>query len=205
MSCWQKKASEKSPESFFQGEKYAIIKEKEKEGKKMTGDIGIIGGADGPTAILVSDTGIFNVFGLILIVLIMIPNILYALFYKGKPRTQHIEKNSVFYKAMNILEQIGRYGCIFLMICNIGTAEPRFSSFGAVLVYLFGNAGLLLGYWVIWGLYFYRKSYPKQILLAVIPVGIFLLCGICLRHGFLILFGVLFGIGHIYITVKNRR
>ena len=47
--------------------------------------IGIIGGADGPTAIFVATSpGWINFFGLIIVVLMLIPNIIYAIRHRGE-------------------------------------------------------------------------------------------------------------------------
>lgn len=160
----------------------------------------IIGGADGPTEIFVAgELGMswLNVFGLILVVLLLIPNIIYA--FKVKNR-----ENKCTNRFMNILEQIGRYGCMFLMIFNIGIAEFGFCSVGAFLTYLIGNVFFIILYWIIWMLYFMKQTYWKQIALAVIPTGIFLLCGITMLHYSLVIFALIFGIGHIYVTNKNK-
>ena len=68
--------------------------------------LNLIGGSDGPTTIfLAGRLGIewLNIFGLILVVLLLIPNIVYAV--KNKD-SENLCKN----RFMNILEQIGRYG-----------------------------------------------------------------------------------------------
>ena len=101
---------------------------------------------------------------------------------------------------MIILEQIGRYASMFLMIFNIGIAEFGFNSVGAFLMYSIGSILLLLAYWTMWLLYSVNKAYWKSMCLAVIPTLIFLLSGITLRHILLIISAVLFGVGHIYIT-----
>ena len=166
----------------------------------MNGIISIIGGSDGPTAIfLVGELGPgwLNLIGLILVVLLLIPNIIYAV--KEKDR-----QNKCQNRFMNILEQTGRHACMFLMVFNIGIAEVGFGSAGAFLIYLFGNATLMISYWVIWVLYFKKKVYWKQIALAVIPTLLFLLSGLTMRHLLLVLLSIIFGIGHIYVTNKNR-
>lgn len=165
----------------------------------MENSIGIIGGADGPTAVFVTRStgfGWLNGFGLILVVLLLIPNIVYAI---KTPRRENRCTNQI----MNLLEQIGRYGCMFLMVFNIGIAELGFSSVGAFLLYLVGNACLMIAYWVVWILYFYKETYWKQIALAVIPTCLFLLSGITMGHILLIVSAAFFGIGHIYVTSKN--
>lgn len=166
----------------------------------MNSSFSIIGGADGPTSIfLAGRIGIswLNIWGLIIIVLLLVPNIIYAVKEKN-------QENKCSNKYMNILEQIGRYGSMFLMVFNIGLAEFGFSSVGAFIVYMFGNILLMISYWFIWVLYFKKKTYWKQIALALIPTGIFLLSGITMLHFLLIIFAVIFGIGHLYVTNKNR-
>lgn len=166
----------------------------------MSNSISIIEGADGPTSVfLAGNLGMnwLNLFGLIFIVLLMIPNIIYALKIKG-------QKNKCTNNFLNIMEQIGRYGCMFFMVFHVGKSEFGFYSVGAFLVYLVGNAVLMISYWTIWMLYFIKQTYWKQIALAIIPTCIFLLSGIALSHYLLILFGVIFGVGHIYVTNKNR-
>lgn len=141
--------------------------------------------------------GWLNVFGLILVILLLIPNIIYAIKFKE-------QKNLCNSKRMIILEQIGRYACMFLMVFNIGIAEFGFGSVGAFLVYGIGNVLLMIAYWITWMLYFHKKTFEKQIALAVLPTCLFLLSGITMQHYLLILFGIIFGVGHIYVTMKNR-
>ena len=160
----------------------------------------IIGGSDGPTAVFIAGKlGMdwLNVFGLILVILLLIPNMVYAIKFKD-------QKNPCTNKFMNILEQIGRYACMFLMVFNIGIAEFGFGSVGAFLIYIIGNVLLMLSYWVIWILYFHKQSFGKQIILVILPTCLFLLSGITMRHYLLILFGLVFGVGHVYVTYKNR-
>ena len=166
----------------------------------MQDSISIIGGADGPTTVFIAtQLGMnwLNVFDLILVVLLLIPNIIYAIKVKN-------QQNKCTNKFMNVIEQIGRYGCMVLMVFNIGVAEFGFPSVGTFLVYLFGNALLMLLYWIVWILYFKKCTYWKQITLALIPACIFLLSGITMLHYMLVIFAILFGIGHIYVTHKNK-
>lgn len=161
----------------------------------------MIGGADGPTSVFIAgelgNTSWLNIFGLIIVALILIPNIIYAIAVKG-------QKNKCKNMFMNILEQVGRYACMLLMIFNVGITEFGFSSVALFLVYLFGNAALLVAYWVVWMLYFKKPSFGKQIALAVIPTAIFLLCGVTMGHWLLVIFAVVFGVAHVYVTCKNR-
>ena len=160
----------------------------------------IIGGADGPTFIFLAgelNMGWLNVFGLIMVILLMIPNIVYAVKYRN-------QSNKCTNKLMNILEQIGRYGCMFLMIFNIGISEFGFSSVEMFLVYFTGNIVLMIAYWISWILFFIKPDVKKQMALAIIPTLLFLLNGVTMRHYLLVITGVIFGIGHLYVTYENR-
>ena len=165
----------------------------------MAASIGIIGGADGPTALFISGkTGAnwFNLYGLILVLLLLLPNIFYAV------KAGHRETPKPG-PVLNLLEQAGRYGCMFLMVFHIGIAEFGAPSLTAFLAYLFGNALLVAAYWVVWILYFRKPAFWKQLFLALLPTCLFLLSGITLRHYLLVAFALVFGIAHITITVRN--
>lgn len=160
-----------------------------------------IGGADGPTVVFLAGKlgwTWFNTFGLIIVILILIPNIIYAL-TKGKN-----QENKCTNRIMNILEQIGRYACMFFMIFNITGKEFGFRELDEFFVYLFGVPALLLIYWIVWIIYFIKERYWEQIGLAVLPTAIFLLSGITLQYWPLIVAAIIFGIAHIYVTSKNR-
>lgn len=165
----------------------------------MIDNVVIIGGADGPTEIFMAEnlgSNWFNIFGMIIVILMLIPNCIYALKNKN-------QKNLCQNKFMNIVEQIGRYGCIILMIFSIGIKEFGYSSIEAFLIYILGNAILLLIYWIVWGLYFHKECFWKKMILAVTPACIFLLSGITLQYYLLILFAIIFACGHIYVTIAN--
>ena len=166
----------------------------------MLNNLSLIGGSDGPTSIFLSgkmNFGWMNVFGLIIIVLFLIPNIIYKIKIKNH---QKLNTN----KFMKILEQIGQYGCMFLMVFDFGMGELGFGSIEAFLGYIFGNVILLILYWILWMLYFIKEAYWKKITLAVIGTCLFLLSGITMTYTLLIILGIIFGIGHIYIVSKNK-
>lgn len=139
-----------------------------------------------------------NLFGLIIIILMLIPNIVYAI--KCHDQEEHYSN-----VMMNLLEQIGRYASMFLMVFHIGLSEFGFSSVKALVIYGAGNVVLLVIYWVTWVSYFRRPAFEKRMALAVVPVGIFLLSGITLRYILLIVSAVIFGMSHIYITYQNAK
>ncbi|MDO5294595.1 MAG: hypothetical protein Q4F05_17810 [bacterium] len=106
---------------------------------------------------------------------------------------------------MNVVEQIGRYGTFFLMIFNIGIFEKGACSQTVFYVWLGIAYFLLLLYMISWAIYFKKETVKLPMALAIIPIVIFVLTGIMLRHYLLIAFGVIFGIGHIYVTWANNK
>ncbi len=104
---------------------------------------------------------------------------------------------------MNVIEQIGRYACIILMWMPLLIWKFGFSSVFEMILYLMGNGCLLAAYWIIFISYLRRKTRKRALALAVLPTCIFLLSGLLLHHWLLVIFALLFGIGHIYVTQKN--
>ena len=142
--------------------------------------------------------GWINVFGAVTVLLLLLPNIVYAVKYKG-------EKNLCKNRLMNVSEQVGRYACIVLMWLPLFVWKFGFGSEIAMVVYLAGNALLPAAYWIVFVLYFKKRTAPRALALAVLPACIFFISGITLRHWLLVGFAVLFGVAHIYVTVRNTR
>lgn len=159
----------------------------------------IIGGADGPTSVFLAGRlgpDWMNVVGLIIVVLMLIPNVIFTLKCPG-------EGVSNDKRMINVLEQVGRYLSIFLMIFPVGASESGFTSIGAFFVYGIGNSVCILAYWVIWMLFFHKRSRWKRIMLSVIPTCIFVMSGITSGQILLVISGIIFGLGHIYTMVKG--
>lgn len=142
--------------------------------------------------------GWINVLGAAIVIIMLIPNIIYAI------KNKNFINNSTN-KVMKSVEQIGRYGCIVLMWLPLFVWKFEFSSVYIFLIYLLGNGFLLLLYVLFWILYFKRKNKNGAMALAIIPSCIFLLSGLLLHHWTLAAFAVLFGLGHIYVTVMNNQ
>ena len=140
--------------------------------------------------------GWINVFGAVIVALMLIPNIVYAIKNKG-------EKNFCANRFMNIVEQVGRYACIVLMWMPLLVWKFGFASVLDMMLYMACNGLLLAAYWIAFAFYMKRRSVRLALVLAVLPSCIFLLCGILLKHWLLVAFAVLFAIGHIYVTYKN--
>ena len=139
----------------------------------------------------------FNYYGLAIIAIIMIPNIIYAIKVKDE------SKNGYKNKPAEILEQAGRYVCLVLMIFNIPYVCFNFWFVHALTVYLSVNGGLCLAYLIFWIICWKRDGKLKALSLSVIPSVIFLFSGIILAYIPLIVFAVLFGVNHILISYKN--
>lgn len=140
--------------------------------------------------------GWINVFGAAIVLLMMIPNIIYAIRNRGG-------KNQCTNRLMNVLEQIGRYACIILMWLPLLVRKFAFLSVFEMILYLIGNGCLLAAYWIIFACYLKKKTGKRALALAVLPTCIFLLSGLLLRHWLLAAAALLFGVGHIYVTRKN--
>ena len=141
--------------------------------------------------------GWFNYYGLIIIAIIMIPNIIFAIKHKGG------FANSFKNKAVEIIEQIGRYACFVLMIFNIPYTYFNFWFDYALTVYLAVNGALCLAYLTFWVVCWNQKEKLKALSLSVIPSVIFLFSGVTLAHIPLIAFAILFGVNHVLLSYRN--
>lgn len=139
----------------------------------------------------------FNYVGLIVIVVIMIPNIIYAVKHKDGFQNRYINKTA------EIFEQIGRYGCFFLMIFNIPYTYFNFWFYGAFITYIIVNSLLCIAYLVCWEIFWNKSCLIKAILLSLLPSCIFLFSGVMLANIPLIIFASIFAHCHILINCKN--
>lgn len=142
--------------------------------------------------------GWINLAGGIVVALMLLPNILYALRNPG-------QENLCTSRIANILEQLGRYGSMALMVLPLGVWKFGFSGVLGLLVWLVGNGLLLTVYWVLWRFYLHRKSRKIALWLAIVPSCIFLLSGATLRHWLLVATGMIFSAAHIYVTMENHK
>ena len=140
-----------------------------------------------------------DIFGVIFIVIIMIPNIIYVLKTKGG------FENKWNNKLVEIIEQIGRFGCFGFMIVNIPGTWFGWWSDEAFVIYLIVNIILIALYCAIWFFCFRRDTVFKAVSLSVIPSVIFLFSGIMSRSILLIIASVLFAPAHILISYKNVK
>lgn len=139
----------------------------------------------------------FNYYGLAIMAIIMVPNVIFAVTHKDGMNNAYNNKTVI------ILEQIGRYACFALMVFNIPYAYFNFWFNGALTVYLSVNGALCLAYIIFWIICWNRNGKLKALSLSIIPSVIFLFSGIILAYIPLIAFAVLFSVNHILLSYKN--
>lgn len=142
--------------------------------------------------------GWINLFGAVIVILMLIPNIVYAVKNKS-------EQNLCTNLFMNVIEQLGRYACIVLMWFPLLVWRFGFESKLDMILYLAGNGIFLAVYWIVFARYLKEKNAKRALILAILPSCIFLMSGLLLRHWLLTGFAVLFAVGHIYVTEKNAQ
>ena len=140
-----------------------------------------------------------NVFGLVMVAVIMIPNILFAM----KCKDGFVNKWNN--KSVETVEQIGRFGCFGFMIINIPGTWFGWWSDEAFAVYLVVDAVLVTLYCVIWAVCFRKSSVFRALALSIIPSVLFLFSGIMSRSILLTIAAVLFAPSHILISYLNAK
>lgn len=138
----------------------------------------------------------FNYYGLAVMAIIMIPNIIYAVKHKDDCADSYNNRAAV------VLEQVGRYGCFVFMIFNIPYTYFNFWFEHALYVYLAVNGALCIAYVIFWIICANKSDKLKALSLSVIPSCIFLFSGIVLANIPLIVFAVIFAVNHILISYK---
>lgn len=141
----------------------------------------------------------FNVFGLAFIVVIMIPNIVFVV------RCKDGFENRWNNKVIEIIEQIGRFGCFGFMIFNVPGTWFGWWSDETFAVYLIIDTLLIALYCSIWVICWKKISVFRALALSIIPSVIFFFSGVMSRSILLIITSVLFAPPHILISYKNAK
>lgn len=141
--------------------------------------------------------GIFNYIGLIIITIIMVPNIIFMA--TDKNNFENLYKN----KLVEVLEQIGRFGCFIFMIINIPYLYTGFWFSDAKPLYIIINGVLVASYLAIWIICHKKSSIFRSLALSIIPSIIFIFSGIMLVNVPLICTALIFAPTHILISFKN--
>lgn len=140
-----------------------------------------------------------NLFGLAIILIMMIPNIIY-----GKKHPEGFT-NYWHNKPVEILEQIGRFGSFGFMIVFIPGTWFGFPNETCFLIYVIANLVLLLAYCLVWIFWFNKQCMFRTLCLAIFPSLIFILSGALSCSVLLLVSGVIFAPCHILISVKNLK
>lgn len=141
----------------------------------------------------------FNFYGLIFVAVILIPNIIFAM--KCKDGFENKWKN----KAVEAIEQAGRFGCFALMIFNIPGTVFGWWFNGAFTLYIIVDAVLAAAYCTIWAVCFKKSSVFRALALSIIPSVMFLFSGIITGSVLLTIAALLFAPSHIMISYKNAK
>lgn len=141
--------------------------------------------------------GVFNIYGLIAVVQLLIPNLIWEMKKKG----EFVE----YYhnKPAEIAEQIGRFGCFITMIVNIPHTYFGYFFEYANLVYPFFTFAALAVYLIGWAKKGDKESVFYALILSITPSMMFLIDGILIRSIPLIVFAAIFAPCHILISYKN--
>ena len=138
-----------------------------------------------------------NIWGIVFVVIIMIPNIVFAIKCNDGFENNHVNK------IIESIEQIGRYGCLGFMIFNVPGTWFGWWSNEAFAIYLLVDTLLIALYCILWIFCWKKNSVFKALALSIIPSITFLFSGIMSRSILLILAALLFSPPHIYISYKN--
>ena len=140
-----------------------------------------------------------NVFGLVFMAVILIPNILFAV--KCKDGFENKWKN----RTVETVEQIGRFGCFGFMIFNIPGTWFGWWSDEAFAVYFVVDALLVGLYCLVWIVCFRKNSVFRALALSILPSALFLFSGIMTRSILLTISALLFAPAHIAISWQNAK
>ena len=141
----------------------------------------------------------FNPFGLVFITIIMIPNVVFAI------RCKDGFTNNYRNKTVELVEQIGRYGCFSFMIFNVPGTWFGWASNEVFALYLILDALLVALYCILWIVCWKKNGMVKALALSVIPSVVFLISGIMSRSVLLTVAALLFAPAHIFISSQNAK
>lgn len=143
--------------------------------------------------------GWFNIFGLVFIVVIMIPNIVFAI------KCKEAFENKWSNKVVELLEQIGRFGCFGFMIFNVPGTWFGWWSDEAFAIYLIVDSLLIVLYCIIWVICWKKNNVFRALALSIIPAVVFMFSAVMSRSILLIIASMLFAPTHIMISYKNVK
>lgn len=138
-----------------------------------------------------------SLYGLLFAAIILIPNIVFAITQKGG------FENKFKNRVIEILEQVGRFGCLIFMVLSIPGLHKGFWFSNAKAIYICLGFSLAFLYCLFWIIFWKESSARKALTLSILPSALFLESGVLTLNIPLIVFSVIFAVGHIAISYKN--
>lgn len=138
-----------------------------------------------------------NFWGLIFVVIILIPNIVFAISCKDGFENRYQNK------LVETLEQIGRFGCFFSMFIVVPYMNKGYWFQQGKAIYLIQGFLFVGLYCLGWIVFWKENSIRKSLYLSMIPSLLFLESGVVSGNILLLIFAVIFAPCHILISYWN--
>lgn len=138
-----------------------------------------------------------NFWGLVFVVIILIPNIVFAMTCKDGFENRYQNK------LVETLEQIGRFGCFFSMFIMIPYMNKGYWFQQGKMIYLILGFLLVSLYCLGWIVFWKENSVRKSLYLSIVPSLLFLESGVLSGNILLLIFAVIFAPCHILISYWN--
>ena len=139
----------------------------------------------------------FNIYGLIFVIIILFPNIIFA--YSCKDGFENHYEN----KLVEIMEQIGRFGCFISMFLVIPFLNKGFWFKSGKIIYVAWGSVLVTLYCIGWIIFWKEDSIKKSLYLSIVPSLLFIESGIISGNFQLLVFAIIFAPCHILISYVN--
>ena len=139
----------------------------------------------------------FNIYGLIFVIIILFPNIIFAYFCKDGFEN-HYEN-----KLVEIMEQIVRFGCFISMFLVIPFLNKGFWFKSGKIIYVAWGSVLVTLYCIGWIIFWKEDSIKKSLYLSIVPSLLFIESGIISGNFQLLVFAIIFAPCHILISYMN--
>lgn len=144
-----------------------------------------------------SDIPWFNPYGFAFVLILMVPNIVFAI--KCREGFENIWHN----KVVEGLEQVGRFGCFVFMFVEIPGTALGFANDMAFGAYITVDILLLSAYCLVWIVCFRSRTVSRALALSILPSALFLFSGIISGSVLLMVSAVIFAPCHITISYRN--
>lgn len=139
----------------------------------------------------------FNIYGLIFVIIILFPNIIFA--YSCKDGFENHYEN----KLVEIMEHVGRFGCFISMFLVIPFLNKGFWFKSGKIIYVALGIVLVTLYCICWIIFWKEDSIRKSLYLSIVPSLLFIESGIISGNFQLLVFAIIFALCHILISYMN--